>query len=265
MIVNDITRGANSFDSEFRKTMANATTNAELTLVLKLHLDKVTRAAQTTIQDSDGTTFQVLDWTADGWSRFKRNFQSMGQAYWNGKFWLVSPNGTADLQVASAGRTFQCNVWCRVRIEVQETAAGAHHTIRAVRVRSNGGPMNAGTFRSNDSLYDQYDLGVGTYVRNGRTYTQRTFIHEIGHSLGLPHIAVMTGNGACPAANTNADACYGTVDAEQRDIMGFGHQLSLNDARPWLGRIHDHITNPGFVGPPMPYTASMRRVYPRPV
>jgi len=243
--------------------MANATTNAELTLVLKLHLDKVTRAVQTTIQDSDNTVFQVLDWTPQGWARFKRNFQAMGQAFWNGKFWLVSPNGTTDLQVTSAGRTLQCNVWCRVRIEVQEAAAGAHHTIRAVRVQSNGGPMTSSTFRSNDQLYDQYDLGIGTYVRNGRTYTQRTFIHEIGHALGLPHIAVMTGNAACPAANTNSDACYGTVNEEQRDIMGFGHLLSLNDARPWLSRIYDHVNNPGFIGPPSPYTAAMRRVYPR--
>jgi hypothetical protein len=265
MIVNTISRGSGSFDSEFRTTMANSRTNAELTLVLKLHLDKVTRAGQTTIQDSDGTTFQVLDWTTDGWNRFKRNFQAMGQAFWTGKFWLASPSGVSDLQVTSAGRTFQCNVWCRVRIEVQETAGGAHHSIRAVRVKSNGGPMNASTFRSNDQLYDQYDLGVATYVRSGRTYRQRTFVHEIGHALGLPHIAVMTGNAACPAANTNADVCYGTVNEEQRDIMGFGHRLSLNDARPWLGRINDHIKDPTFIGPPSPYTPSMQRVYPRPI
>jgi len=244
--------------------MVNSRTNAELTLVLKLHLEKVTRAAQTTIQDSNNTTFQVLDWSNAGWTRFQRNFQEMGQRFWTGKFWLVSPNGTTDLQVTSGLRTYQCNVWCRCRIEVQDSAAGAHHSIRVVRVQPNGStPMNAATFRSNDQLYDQYDLGIATYVRNHRSYSQRTFIHEIGHALGLPHIAVMTGNAACPAANTNSDVCYGTVNEEQRDIMGFGHALSLNDARPWLGRISDHVRDPSFIGPPTPYTASLSRVYPR--
>ena len=263
MIVTDITRGTGSFSSEFRNTMANHTTNPELTLVLKLHLNKVTRASQATIQDANGTTFQVLDWTTDGWARFKRNFQAMGQSFWSGKFWLVPPHNIPELQYTLGSRTYQCNVWCRVRIEVQETAAGAHQTIQAVRVRSNGGAMTSGTFRSHAQLYDQYDLGLGTYVRNGRTYMQRTFIHEIGHALGLPHIAQMTANSACPAANTNADACYGTVHEEQRDIMGFGHALSLHDARPWLGRIHDHLHDPAFVGPPQSFTASLRRVYPR--
>jgi hypothetical protein len=264
MIVNDVTGGLGSFNSEFRTNMMNGTTNSELTLVLALCLSKVTKAAQPTIQDTDGTTFQVLDWTHDGWERFKRNFQQMGQSFWTGKFWLVAPNGTTDLQCSVAGRTYQCNVWCRLRIVVQETPAGAHHVIRAVRVKPNSSaPMTASTFRSNDSLYDQYDLGIATYVRNGRTYRQRTFIHEIGHALGLPHIAVMTNNAACPAANTNADVCYGTVDEEQRDIMGFGHQLSLRDGLPWQSRIFSHITNPSFVGPPQAYTIAMRRVFPR--
>ena len=125
--------------------------------------------------------------------------------------------------------------------------------------------MNASTFRSNDQLYDQYDLGVGTYVRNGRTYYQHTFIHEIGHALGLPHIAVMTGNTACPAANTNADACYGTKDEEQRDIMGFGQRLSLHEALPWETRIMSHVFDPTLYGPPVSYTPAMKRVYPRAV
>jgi hypothetical protein len=125
--------------------------------------------------------------------------------------------------------------------------------------------MTAATFRSNDSLYDQYDLAVGTYVRNGRTYHQHTFIHEIGHALGLPHIAVMTHNAACPAANTNADACYGTVNEEQRDIMGFGQMLSLHEALPWQTRIISHVTDPTFIGPPLPFTPAMKRVYPRAV
>lgn len=263
MITADVMRGSGSFNSEFRTSMMNSTTNSELTLVLKLHLDKVVRATQPTIQDVNGTTFNVLDWTADGWSRFKRNFQAMGQSYWSGKFWLRSPQGTRDLQISHGGRTYQCNVWCRLKLEVQETAAGAHQTIRCVRVRSNGGPMNSGTFRSHAQLYDQYDLGIGTYVRGGRTYTQRTFIHEIGHALGLGHIAEITGNASCPAANTNADACYGTTHEERQDIMGFGSRLSLHHASPWASRIHDHVRDTSLVGPPLPFETAMARAYPR--
>ncbi len=262
MITPDVVRGTGSFNSEFRTNMANPTTNPELTIVLKLHLDKVTTAVQTTIQDVDGTSFNVVDWTTDGWRRFRNNFQAMGQAFWSGKFWLLSPSGMSELQVAQGGRRYQCNVWCRMRLEVQETAAGAHQTIRCVRVRSNGGAMNSSTFRSHAQLYDQYDLGVGTYVRGGKSYTQRTFIHEIGHALGLPHIAQMTGNAACPAANTNADACYGTTHDERSDIMGFGHTLTLREASPWQNRIHDHVRDSSLYGPPLPFSAATRRAFP---
>ena len=79
MIVDDVSGGLGSFNSEFRTKMMNATTNAELTLVLNIAFDKVTKAAQPTIQNSDGTTFQVIDWTHDGWERFKRNFRQMGR------------------------------------------------------------------------------------------------------------------------------------------------------------------------------------------
>ncbi len=260
MIIPDV-HDAGTFDSELRTTMMNRITNAELTLVLKVNLQQATGSGGT-INDADGTAFTLVPWTTRAWNHFREVYRLSSISFWSGHFWLKTPHDNSELNWPSAHATHRCNVWCRFRLEL--VVSGGHRTIQVANIRPPRGGGNAGTFRSYDTLYDDFDLGVAVYHRGAHhVYYQRTFVHEVGHALGLPHIAQMTGNAACPAANTNADACYGTVPSEREDVMGFGHHLSLHDARPWMTRIYSHFRDTsGFIGPPSSFDPSKRREYP---
>jgi hypothetical protein len=230
------------FDSELDVSMVNGQTNAELTLFLRVCLTQVPGGQ--TIQDANNNpnlTFQTHDWTPGAWSRFCQVYQRDAQQFWTGKFWLVTPNDYGDLDWPDRSPTHRPNVWCRLRVSVVTASGRPHKTIRVVRlVPPRGQSYDAGTFRSQDDQYDNFDLGTVTYIRDRRRYRQRTIIHEVGHALDLPHIGVMAGIGACPADNTNADDCYGVTDAHRQDVMGFGHRLSTHDALPWRRRIAQH-------------------------
>jgi hypothetical protein len=242
------------FDSEISANMVNATTNAELTLFLRVCLVQV--AGGGTIQDANGTPFQVRAWTPAGWHWFTSRYQEQAQRYWGGKFWLETPNDFGDLDWPERSPTHRANVWCRLRLSVVPTPAQAHKTIKVAHLV--GQNLSSSTFRSHDSLYDNFDLGQSAYVRNNRVYYQRTFIHEVGHALGLPHIGVMTAEPTCPAVNTNADQCYGVLPADRRNIMGFGSQLTANDALPWRKRIAEHTGTRESN-----WRVSLHRLYPR--
>jgi len=247
---------ANSkFDSELDDSMANDKTNAELTIFLRVYLEKVPGGG--TIKDANNSTdFDVQEWSTTEWAAFKKKYQQQGQAFWHGKFWLQTPDDFSELDT----KTHRPNIWCKFSLKVQDTPAGSYHKkIRVCRLKVPAGKTyGAGTFRSHDSLYDNFDLGVASYVRGGKTYYQRTFIHEIGHAIGIPHIGVMTGEPTCPASDTNSDACYGVRTDDRKNIMGFGMALSENCAMPWKKRIAEHTSTSESK-----WKVHMKRFYPR--
>lgn len=259
-IVGSIQEGNGSFDSELNPNPVNATTNAELTLILRVYLQQVPPGP---INDTDGNQFTARAWTANAWQHWTQRYKRESEQFWSGKFWLVTPNHFSELDWPSTGRcaaTHRPNIWCRLRIDVVNSAANSHTQIRVARLQvPQGQTFNAATFRSHAQLYDDHDLGTAVFAFGNHRYYHRTFVHEVGHSLGLPHIGVTTGNPACAAAgNNNAAVCYGTNHVERQNIMGFGQQLSLNEATPWLRRIARH-TNTRQAD----WRAERRRVYPR--
>jgi hypothetical protein len=214
--------------------------NADLTITLRMCLQQ--GATTGTVNDTDSVAFPVEAWKPKEWTAFKQSFQRQGESFWNGKFWLKTPTQYSPL----VKNGYRHNVYCRFKLLLVDTPAAANKTITVVKLKVPAGlHYGASTFRSNDSLYDNFDLGWASYVRSGKTYTQQTFIHEIGHALGLPHSAVMSGDATCAAAaNTNADVCYGVSAADRADIMGFSHKLSARDALPWQKRMELHTTIP---------------------
>jgi uncharacterized delta-60 repeat protein len=72
--------------------------------------------------------------------------------------------------------------------------------------------------------------------------------HEIGHTLGMPHIGVSVGTPECiasilgPDPDPNIDPCYyGSTQEDSKNIMSrFGSKVSFVNALPWLLRLNEH-------------------------
>ena len=251
----------------------NASTNAELTLSLNICLQQAGDRTSGWIMDADNVRWDLIPWPPLEWTKFLRTYQTQATEFWTGKFWLISPAGTGDLCWPMRNPTHQCNTWCRFSLKVVDSPDKAHQTIRIAKLA----PLEeqedhylvcrAYGFRSHSLLYKSDDLLTVTRDETGNTsinpagrrqYKQRTYLHEVGHSLGLPHIGVMTKNPNCPSSNTNATTCYGTTLREAMDIMGEGESLSLDDAKPWLDRISQHL--PGCAA--NAFKAAQHRVFP---
>ena len=146
-----------------------------------------------------------------------------------------------------AAATHRPNVYCKFRLELVNSLAGhPHKTIQLVRLDRKTGTST--TFRSDDSHYDNFDLGTATYdhvldhLGKEHTYYQKTFVHEIGHALGLAHIGILVGNAAAVAHPNGQEAYgYGTLTKTQSaNIMGYGMNLTTIDAQAWVDRIAQH-------------------------
>src|SRR5947209_8780742 len=112
-----VLRGLGSYDSQFNYKVINESTNAELIVSLSIFLRQI---AAGTVNDTDGTAFTAVNWDAKSWTAWTKRFQREAQAYWNGKFWLKTPNTCDCLNFTrgAAGHKYRCNVWCRFKLEL---------------------------------------------------------------------------------------------------------------------------------------------------
>jgi hypothetical protein len=107
-----------SFDS-FLILHDNGQDNHTLTLVLKLHLNKIapTRFSfpflgdiQLPFPDHDKRLFTIKPWTPTEFAAFSKDFlRQCGM--WNNHFWLAPPAGFSALDVTVAGRSVRPNIW----------------------------------------------------------------------------------------------------------------------------------------------------------
>jgi hypothetical protein len=154
---------------------------------------------------------------------------------------------------------YRPNVWCRFHlIGADWDKIAYNHKIDVVRLA----PLEP-WFGSHSTLYDSRDtdsVKKGT-DSHGHKIMQRAHVHEIGHLLGLQHVDV--GKPTCPAVgDTNASACYGTLDIDKNSVMGEGMQLRVEQALPWRKAI-THMTGRGALLTPSDWAATLLRQYPR--
>lgn len=196
----------------------NGSENHTLTLVLKLHMNKISPVTlrlpvvgpvTLPYADWDGTLFSIKPWSGADFGAFSKTF--LGHcAHWNNKFWLIPPAGFTALDYKVGGRTVHPNIYCHLYISVVGSAAGSHRTFdvvnldKAAAARQLGkrqADLNASDFRSDSATFDSLDVRpvpLPFQDDKGRTHrlNRSTIAHEIGHALGLPHIGVSHGAGA---------------------------------------------------------------------
>jgi hypothetical protein len=224
------------FDAQLNTDCCDSLNNAELTLTLRMGFRQINPTggtAEGTYHDYGNAakpTRRIIKWTPDAWSRWKQNFVSSAQAFWTGKFWLITDSGSFTF--IKGGTTYYPNVWCRFELIGNEaTVAGNHHTIEVVRLHP-----SEKWFGSHSTLYDSKDTDSvqKATTSTGKKVMQRAHVHEVGHLLGLNHVDV--GKPHCPATgDTNATACYGVghADDDVTSVMGAGMQRRIENAYPW--------------------------------
>lgn len=271
------------FRSTLDTSVCTPDTNANLNIELYI---KLTQINPTSIRipwinkqlkldkrlDSDKVAHTIKPWTPQLWKQWKKEYHDNAQRYWHGRFWLTPPAAFAELDFAAAGGTYRPNVYCRFDLILVEGASGFHKEIEVVRLKD-----ARDEFRSNDSIYSAADLKTSAYPlvkdHKGRyhTFYQQTYIHEVGHALGMLHAAHIyppTGWAEAKSFMTciatddgvNGDACYGTGYRTEvaGNIMGYGNKLTKNNALPWRHRIGLHTgTDQNSWG------VEMKRVYPK--
>src|SRR5262249_32196027 len=138
-----------------------------------------------------GTVYSALAWDPAAWAAFTRTVQRDGQQFWDGKYWLVPPPQYFPL----VKKGYRHNVHCRLKLELVAAPAAAHRVIQVARLASSVGPYGftswAGT---TGGQLTQFDLGWVHYLVGGKTYYQRTFLHELVHALGMGHILELKGD-----------------------------------------------------------------------
>ncbi len=206
------------FDAMLNEDPRNATTNAELTIYMRLHIydgftdPKIVKNgfAEDGEKDAAGNNlkFEVTAWPAAEFTLWKKKLISTAQAFWHGRFWLQTPSTYKGLDWPKAKPTHRPNVWCRFELEESAVAAGANFSIGSIYLGTK--PTRNKHFRSNLLLYDSDDPLA----------TKR---HEVGHLLGLDH----------PGGRNNTSAAYVDRPGFPSDIMGGGTQRHPHHALPW--------------------------------
>ncbi len=265
------------FDAALDTGGVDAHTNAQLTITLKVFLrqnagaprrmimpqmtSRVRRSTEGSASDLDGNQFVFDRFTPEHWNRFTTFYQSEGQDFWDGNFWLAPPSsfdtsswgeGLVDrpedfghTSTLAPHRAIQPNVDCHFRLELVDNSAHAHKTIDVYNIVSNLTPeptVEGATrsFRADESHYDQTAIeraehsGTDIHTQQLVQTFQRTFLHEIGHAIGLDHVGVnMRIQGCFDADGHNITICYGNTFGTRDNIMGAGETLSWHEALPW--------------------------------
>jgi len=218
------------WDSDLVDWRMDATTNAYLTIFIRIFFDKIDPAGPTgTHADADDTAASpsqrpIQRWRVGEFERYVRNLTTSAQRFWDGQFWLKTPNSYDGLNFEARGRgTYRGNIYCKFDLQAAARAGDAHYTIAVVRAR------DGANFRSNAVLYSQNDIRSEHMIPHS-TVKFWTHFHEVGHLIGLGHVGT---GGATNVRNDNSPTAYGVTAQEMQDVMGRGHARHDWHATPW--------------------------------
>jgi hypothetical protein len=207
-------------------------------------------------RDADGNAALAQAWGYTEFYDYCETFKKQCYATWNDAFVLIPPAHYSGFVDPDTG--VPRNVRCHLQIDLVERGGKGIHTIEAYRLVNNGQNLraNAGLLTSNDAgtrasstkhcqpIDYRKDRNGKVRVTGGNpeglTYywNYQVFPHELGHLLGLDHIA--EDGAACKKAGPNTRGCYGVYLQDAINVMGRGGALDRRNAEPWKKRIVKH-------------------------
>ena len=117
-------RAMPNFDAELTLIPCNRYNNAELTIKLRMFLDKIEVPKSTghlLFPDSDGVIHKIVPWGAY-FETWKRQFVRTAERAWHGKFWLKCPDKFARWDYEDKHMIYRPNIWCRFELQLVNPA-----------------------------------------------------------------------------------------------------------------------------------------------
>jgi len=217
------------WDATLDEWVRNSHTNAPLTIHINIHFVKIDPAGATsTYGDANDTSAhpskrKIQHWVKGEFELYTKRLVSGAQSFWDGVYWLKTPDRYKELDWPDGKPTHRCHIYCRFELEQVYTEKDAHYTIAVVRAQ------DGENFRSHSRLYSQKDINSRNMIPHSTTKFW-THFHEVGHLLGLGHVG---SGGNTNVHNDNTAAAYGVTKTEMQDVMGKGSIRRPWHALPW--------------------------------
>jgi hypothetical protein len=152
------------WDAELNEDVRNGHNNADLTISIRIHFQKIDPANRRAGQypDTDNKPRRIQRWAPGEFELFKRRLLGRAQRFWNEVYWLKTPATYKELDWPDAIATHRCNLFCRLELGDAQSR-DAHYTIAVVRVQ------NDEQFRSHSRLYSQHDIESESLIPQSTT------------------------------------------------------------------------------------------------
>jgi hypothetical protein len=221
------------YDSRLFTALASASRNADLILIIRVHLIQKDPPLHRPTQFGSDRRY----WGSPAeWANWCRSLKDAVEGAWNNKLWLV-PSADWGCDWPRQQPTHRPNVKCGLKLEFVSASGNPHLTIDCYRSEAQmvkwsyiyPHPTSTGVLQSRDVwVTDQHPTGTPSEL-----HKQVVAAHEFGH-----YLLGTTGHVAC---DSSAEICYGKTRHQRDDMMGMGGRIEGWHARPWLGRIKEHL------------------------